>query len=280
VSGVDDRSRAARVEWRRVADDDRAFDGQGGLAVRMQDLRGRTGDVDDDRLPRAGVRQLLLEGAVDELPDVSVRVGRVRLDVASAADAGFAGIGRSGSDRKTIVAKSSCSAKSNGLRDGVEAAGIEPRSQQLASDSEEDADLASADAGDTASEAAHKQAGPDGRPLIDPGQLTVFDFLDGTDDGGARLWQGHLDQAAELRPPLVQGCLPALGTRSAACRSAKPSASTSGLLLLTDVTLPGTPEHERHRKRLALPWPDASRDRVEPKALYKANQRSKIECGG
>jgi hypothetical protein len=48
-----------------------------------------------------------------------------------------------------------------------------------------------------------------------------------------------------------------------------------GLLLLTDVTLPGTPEHERHRKRLALPWADSSRDRVEPKALYKANQRFK-----
>lgn len=48
-----------------------------------------------------------------------------------------------------------------------------------------------------------------------------------------------------------------------------------GLLLLTDVTLPGTPEHERHRKRLALPWADASHSRVEPKALHKANVRFK-----
>jgi hypothetical protein len=46
-----------------------------------------------------------------------------------------------------------------------------------------------------------------------------------------------------------------------------------GLLLLTDVTLPGTPEHERNRPRVALPWADLQRTRVEPKALYKANGR-------
>ena len=46
-----------------------------------------------------------------------------------------------------------------------------------------------------------------------------------------------------------------------------------GLLLLSDVTLPGTPEHERHRRRVALPWADLQRTRVETKALYKANRR-------
>jgi hypothetical protein len=46
-----------------------------------------------------------------------------------------------------------------------------------------------------------------------------------------------------------------------------------GLLLLTDVTLPGTPDHEPHRPRLALPWADAARTRVEPQALYRANRR-------
>jgi TolA-binding protein len=46
-----------------------------------------------------------------------------------------------------------------------------------------------------------------------------------------------------------------------------------GLLLLTDVTLPGTPEHERNRPRVALPWADVQRTRVEPKALHKANGR-------
>jgi hypothetical protein len=46
-----------------------------------------------------------------------------------------------------------------------------------------------------------------------------------------------------------------------------------GLLLLTDVTLPGTPEHERHRRGVALPWADLQRTRVEPKALHKANER-------
>lgn len=46
-----------------------------------------------------------------------------------------------------------------------------------------------------------------------------------------------------------------------------------GLLLLSDVTLPGTPEHERHRRRVALPWADLQRTRVEAKALYKANRR-------
>jgi hypothetical protein len=46
-----------------------------------------------------------------------------------------------------------------------------------------------------------------------------------------------------------------------------------GLLLLTDVTLPGSPEYERHRRRVALPWADLHRTRVEAKALYKANRR-------
>jgi hypothetical protein len=52
-----------------------------------------------------------------------------------------------------------------------------PRSQQPAADSEEDPDLANADADETASEVSHKQ-GPDAAPYIDPGQLTVFDLLD------------------------------------------------------------------------------------------------------
>ena len=48
-----------------------------------------------------------------------------------------------------------------------------------------------------------------------------------------------------------------------------------GLLILTDVTLPGTPEKEQHRQNVALPWAcDGSRE-VEPKALYKANRRFK-----
>ncbi|MDP9232806.1 MAG: hypothetical protein M3O73_08585, partial [Actinomycetota bacterium] len=46
-----------------------------------------------------------------------------------------------------------------------------------------------------------------------------------------------------------------------------------GLLLLTDVTLPGTPEQERHRPNVAIPW-GADR-RGEAKALYKANRRFK-----
>ena len=47
-----------------------------------------------------------------------------------------------------------------------------------------------------------------------------------------------------------------------------------GLLLLTDVTLPGTPEQERHRRNVAIPW-GADR-RGEAKALYKANRRFKL----
>jgi hypothetical protein len=46
-----------------------------------------------------------------------------------------------------------------------------------------------------------------------------------------------------------------------------------GLLLLTDVTLPGTPDQERHRPKVAIPW-GADR-RGEAKALYKANRRFK-----
>ena len=62
--------------------------------------------------------------------------------------------------------------------------GANPRSQQSATDSEEDPDLANADADEKASEASHK-AGPDAAPYIDPGQLTVFDLLDGPSDEGA-----------------------------------------------------------------------------------------------
>lgn len=48
----------------------------------------------------------------------------------------------------------------------------------------------------------------------------------------------------------------------------------NGYLLLTDVTLPGTPEQERHRRNVAIPWgPDR---RGEAKALYKANRRFKL----
>jgi hypothetical protein len=56
-----------------------------------------------------------------------------------------------------------------------------PRSQQSASDTEEDPDLASADAGETASEQRHKP-GSNSSPVIFPGQLSVFDLLDGADD--------------------------------------------------------------------------------------------------
>jgi hypothetical protein len=62
----------------------------------------------------------------------------------------------------------------------VEAAGLENPAffTVSAADSEEDPDLANADADEPASEASHKP-GPDGAPYIDPGQLTVFDLLDG-----------------------------------------------------------------------------------------------------
>ena len=46
-----------------------------------------------------------------------------------------------------------------------------------------------------------------------------------------------------------------------------------GLLLLTDITLPGTPEHERHRQGVALPWADLQRTQIEARALYRANGR-------
>ena len=46
-----------------------------------------------------------------------------------------------------------------------------------------------------------------------------------------------------------------------------------GLLLLTDVTLPGTPQQERHRPGVAIPW--GIDGRGDPKALYKANRRFK-----
>jgi hypothetical protein len=56
-----------------------------------------------------------------------------------------------------------------------------PRSQQSATDSEENPDLASADAGETASEPRHKH-GSDSSPVICPGQLSMFDLLDGAGD--------------------------------------------------------------------------------------------------
>lgn len=49
-----------------------------------------------------------------------------------------------------------------------------------------------------------------------------------------------------------------------------------GLLLLTDVTLPGTPEQERHRHRVAIPWASSGLRRGDPKALHKANRRFKV----
>jgi hypothetical protein len=60
---------------------------------------------------------------------------------------------------------------------------LNPRSEQSVGDSEEDPDLASADAGETASDPHHKLV-PSPEPLVDPGQLTVFDFLDERGDGG------------------------------------------------------------------------------------------------
>ena len=48
-----------------------------------------------------------------------------------------------------------------------------------------------------------------------------------------------------------------------------------GLLLLTDVTLPGTPEVERSRRNVAIPWSASGLHRGDPKALHKANRRFK-----
>jgi hypothetical protein len=58
-----------------------------------------------------------------------------------------------------------------------------PRSQQSARDSAEDPDLANADAAETASEASHKPGSLGSVPTVDPGQLTVFDFLYESVDG-------------------------------------------------------------------------------------------------
>jgi hypothetical protein len=71
---------------------------------------------------------------------------------------------------------------------------------------------------------------------------------------------------------LVQRCS-RTGRETNGESSPKPFRAYGGLLLLSDVTLPGTPEHERHRRRVALPWADPHRSRVEAKALYKANRR-------
>jgi hypothetical protein len=60
-----------------------------------------------------------------------------------------------------------------------------PRSRQSAADSEEDPDLASPDAAETASERPHKQD-PDSVRFIDSGQLSIFDLLDGSSDERAR----------------------------------------------------------------------------------------------
>jgi hypothetical protein len=54
--------------------------------------------------------------------------------------------------------------------------------------------------------------------------------------------------------------------------TAEPLREYGGLLLLTDVTLPGTPEQERHRPNV-VPW--GAHRRGEAKALYKANRRFK-----
>ena len=51
-----------------------------------------------------------------------------------------------------------------------------------------------------------------------------------------------------------------------------------GLLLLTDVTLPGTPEQERHRRNVAIPWALAGAG--EAKASRKANRRFKLRSAG
>jgi hypothetical protein len=48
-----------------------------------------------------------------------------------------------------------------------------------------------------------------------------------------------------------------------------------GLLLLTDVTLPGTPETERNRRNVAIPWASSGLRRGDPKALHRANRRFK-----
>lgn len=48
-----------------------------------------------------------------------------------------------------------------------------------------------------------------------------------------------------------------------------------GLLLLTDVTLPGTPDKERNRRNVAIPWASSGLRRGDPKALHKANRRFK-----
>ena len=80
MSRVDVRSRAPRVESRVVADETEPSKIRSADLVRMQDLRRRSRDVDDDRHARLDVRHPLLQDAVDEHPEVSVRVGRERLD--------------------------------------------------------------------------------------------------------------------------------------------------------------------------------------------------------
>ena len=40
-----------------------------------------------------------------------------------------------------------------------------------------------------------------------------------------------------------------------------------------------TPEHERHRRRVALPWVDVERTRIDPKAPHKANTRFQRRMG-
>ena len=56
-----------------------------------------------------------------------------------------------------------------------------PRRRSASDESQEDLDLASADAGESASKERHKRhpaAADDERPSIHPGQLDVFDLLD------------------------------------------------------------------------------------------------------
>ena len=84
--------------------------------------------------------------------------------------------------------------------------------------------------------------------------------------------QGDFKQGAELRPAHVLGRVPEVVARSRRV-TAEALREYGGLLLLTDVTLPGT-DQERHRRNMAIPW-GADR-RGEAKALYKANRRFKL----
>jgi hypothetical protein len=70
------RGRPSGGRGRGEEDESRASKVLGGGAVWMQDDSAWTGNVDDDRFAGVDVRQLQLEGAGDDLPDVTVCVGR------------------------------------------------------------------------------------------------------------------------------------------------------------------------------------------------------------